>query len=271
MAIRFREFAGTYMEHCHNTQHEDSSMLLRWDLEHPGQFQVMPTPLPGWDGVGYVASVGLPTFRSPSSNNGEDTSNKPPVAVNDSAATTAGKPIEINVLANDTDPEGNLPLSVVGLAQPDSGQGVVSSDGVKVTYTPPETVPTPFTARFTYSARDAKGAESTTPATVSVAVSPAVVADQIQVSSATVQLRSNNRYTWDLSGTTSVATGNSITVIAATTAGPLNLGQATLSASGSGARWRLSVTTTGSGPASPATITVKSALGGSVTAPISVK
>ncbi len=45
MAIRFREFAGTYMEHCHNTQHEDSSMLLRWDIEHPGQFQVMPTPL----------------------------------------------------------------------------------------------------------------------------------------------------------------------------------------------------------------------------------
>jgi hypothetical protein len=44
MAIRFREFAGTYMEHCHNTQHEDSSMLLRWDIEHPGQFQVMPTP-----------------------------------------------------------------------------------------------------------------------------------------------------------------------------------------------------------------------------------
>lgn len=56
MAIRFREFAGTYMEHCHNTQHEDSSMLLRWDLEHPGQFQVMPTPLPGWDGVRYMAS-----------------------------------------------------------------------------------------------------------------------------------------------------------------------------------------------------------------------
>ena len=29
MAIRFREFAGTYMEHCHNTQHEDHAMLLR--------------------------------------------------------------------------------------------------------------------------------------------------------------------------------------------------------------------------------------------------
>jgi FtsP/CotA-like multicopper oxidase with cupredoxin domain len=63
-AIHFREFAGTYMEHCHNTQHEDNSMLLRWDIEYPGQFQVMPTPLPTWDGVEYTPSVGVPTFRT---------------------------------------------------------------------------------------------------------------------------------------------------------------------------------------------------------------
>ncbi|WP_130931987.1 multicopper oxidase domain-containing protein [Pseudomonas sp. Sample_24] len=64
VAINFREFAGTYMEHCHNTQHEDNSMLLRWDIEKPGQFQLMPTPLPSWDGVHYVNSAALPTFRS---------------------------------------------------------------------------------------------------------------------------------------------------------------------------------------------------------------
>jgi len=64
MAINFREFAGTYMEHCHNTQHEDNSMLLRWDVEKPGQFQLMPTPLPSWDGVRYVNSAALPTFRT---------------------------------------------------------------------------------------------------------------------------------------------------------------------------------------------------------------
>jgi FtsP/CotA-like multicopper oxidase with cupredoxin domain len=63
IAIQFREFAGTYMEHCHNTQHEDHSMLLRWDLEHPGQVQLMPAPLPTWDGVEYVDSAALPTFR----------------------------------------------------------------------------------------------------------------------------------------------------------------------------------------------------------------
>jgi FtsP/CotA-like multicopper oxidase with cupredoxin domain len=64
MAIHFREFAGTYMQHCHNTQHEDNSMLLRWDIERPGQFQLMATPMPTWDGVQYADSAALPTFRT---------------------------------------------------------------------------------------------------------------------------------------------------------------------------------------------------------------
>jgi len=64
MAIRFREFAGTYMEHCHNTQHEDNSMLLRWDIEHPGQFTFLPTPIPTWDGVQLVNTAALPTART---------------------------------------------------------------------------------------------------------------------------------------------------------------------------------------------------------------
>ena len=60
----FREFAGSYVEHCHNTSHEDHAMLLRWDLEQPGQVEIMPAPIPTWDGVEYVDSVALPTFRS---------------------------------------------------------------------------------------------------------------------------------------------------------------------------------------------------------------
>ncbi|MFT6733960.1 MAG: FtsP/CotA-like multicopper oxidase with cupredoxin domain [Polaribacter sp.] len=64
IALRFREFAGTYMEHCHNTQHEDHAMLLRWDIENPGQVKLMPTPMPSWDGVSYVDSVALPTART---------------------------------------------------------------------------------------------------------------------------------------------------------------------------------------------------------------
>ena len=64
IALRFREFAGTFMEHCHNTQHEDHAMLLRWDIENPGQTLVMPSPLPSWDGVSYAESEALPTYQS---------------------------------------------------------------------------------------------------------------------------------------------------------------------------------------------------------------
>jgi FtsP/CotA-like multicopper oxidase with cupredoxin domain len=64
IAMQFGEFAGSYVEHCHNTQHEDHAMLLRWDLEHPGQIKLMPAPLPSWDGVEYVDSAALPTFRT---------------------------------------------------------------------------------------------------------------------------------------------------------------------------------------------------------------
>src|SRR5262245_19759696 len=64
VALRIREFAGTYMEHCHNTQHEDNAMLLRWDSERPGQLTFFPAPIPTWDGVEFVDSVALPTART---------------------------------------------------------------------------------------------------------------------------------------------------------------------------------------------------------------
>jgi FtsP/CotA-like multicopper oxidase with cupredoxin domain len=64
VAYRFREFSGTYVEHCHNTTHEDHAMLVRWDIEKPGQTLLMPTPVPEWEGVHYLASVAEETFRS---------------------------------------------------------------------------------------------------------------------------------------------------------------------------------------------------------------
>jgi hypothetical protein len=45
-------------------QHEDHSMPLPWDLEHAGKLQLMPAPEPTWDGVHYVNSAALPTFRT---------------------------------------------------------------------------------------------------------------------------------------------------------------------------------------------------------------
>jgi hypothetical protein len=237
---------------------------IRRDLH--GALPQYPAPLPGWDGVTYVNSSALPTFRTGDTRNNNDGDNKIPLANPDSAVSNNGQPVTINVLANDSDPDGNVPLKVVGLEQPDSGKGVVSTDGVRVTYTPPATVPAPFTATFTYKAADAKGAESAS-ATVSVAVS-AVVVENLIVTSATVTARSNSRYYWVLSGTTSRGTGNTITATATTTTGPVNLGAATLTPTVTGARWNIAVTTIGSGPSPSPTATVTSAFGKTVTVPI---
>ena len=39
-------------------------MLLRWDIENPGQVKIMATPMPTWNGVTYVDSVALPTYKT---------------------------------------------------------------------------------------------------------------------------------------------------------------------------------------------------------------
>ena len=59
VALRFREFMGTFVEHCHNTQHEDHAQLLRWDLQNPGQTIAIPTPRQTWEGSLYEPSFNL--------------------------------------------------------------------------------------------------------------------------------------------------------------------------------------------------------------------
>jgi hypothetical protein len=165
--------------------------------------------------------------------------NQSPVAVADSIATL-GVAVPINVLANDTDPEGNVPLAVASVTQPAAGRGTVSSNGTVITYTPPATVTTAFTTTFTYIARDSFGALST-PATVTVQVSPKPAAETFTVTTATVSARSNNRFTWDFAGTSSVVTGNTITIKVSTPTGLATLGTTTVPVTG---RWRLTVNNT---------------------------
>jgi FtsP/CotA-like multicopper oxidase with cupredoxin domain len=65
LTMQFREFYGMFMEHCHNTVHEDHAMLVRWELDRG--LVPMPTPIPTPQGVGYIASTTLPTaFSEPS-------------------------------------------------------------------------------------------------------------------------------------------------------------------------------------------------------------
>jgi hypothetical protein len=191
--------------------------------------------------------------------------NRPPVAVAD-AVTTLGVAIPISVLANDTDPEGNLPLAVASFTQPPTGRGIVSSNGTVLTYTPPASFPTAFTTTFTYFARDSFGAVSTTPATVTVQVSPKPAAETFAVTTATVSARSNNRFTWDFAGTSSVTTGNTITVKVTTPAGLVTLGTTSVPVNG---RWKLTVNnTTTVVPSANPTATITSSQGSVRSVPV---
>lgn len=182
--------------------------------------------------------------------------NRPPTAVADSVATL-GVAIPINVLANDTDPEGNTPLGVASLTQPPAGRGTVSTDGTVITYTPPATVTTAFTTTFTYIARDSFGALST-PATVTVQVSPRPAAETFTITTSTVQARSGNRFNWDFAGTSSVTTGNTITVQVTTPTGLVTLGTTTVPVTG---RWRLTLNNTNVVPSANPTATIRSSQG----------
>lgn len=179
--------------------------------------------------------------------------NQAPVAANDTASTIGnGTPVSIDVLANDSDPEGNTPLSIVNLSQPASGQGTVAIDGNQVTYTPPSGVTANFSTSFSYQVRDSLGADSNV-ASVTVAVTAAAVQENLAVQKATVQAKNANRWSWDIRGTTSVVTGNSIRVLV----DGVTLGTATPSQNG---RWQIKASNSAVAPPADRTVTLSSSL-----------
>jgi FtsP/CotA-like multicopper oxidase with cupredoxin domain len=44
--MQFRDWGGMFMEHCHNTMHEDNAMLMRWDINNAGAPFLNPLPTP---------------------------------------------------------------------------------------------------------------------------------------------------------------------------------------------------------------------------------
>jgi len=131
VAIRFREFAGTYMEHCHNTQHEDKAMLLRWDIQHPGQTLALPTPVTGWEGVEYDPSntTDVPTFKtgiSASDNTGSGSNTAPTINAIANQTATVGQAFSLPVQASDA--EGDA--LTFSLAAAPAGMSINSASGV---------------------------------------------------------------------------------------------------------------------------------------------
>jgi FtsP/CotA-like multicopper oxidase with cupredoxin domain len=57
ITMQFRDWGGMFMEHCHNTMHEDNAMLLRWEIDDSGTpfLRPLPTPIPTPQGVTFQA------------------------------------------------------------------------------------------------------------------------------------------------------------------------------------------------------------------------
>ncbi|MFF5079467.1 beta strand repeat-containing protein [Actinoplanes sp. NPDC000266] len=134
------------------------------------------TPTLGWAGadtIGYVVTDsdgGTATATVTVT-----TANAAPVATDDVVATAPGTKIDISLLANDSDPNGN-PIHVDSITQPQSGAGTATLNGDVVTYVPPATYK--GTATFTYTVEDSAGKQTTGQIRVTVGnASPVAAAD----------------------------------------------------------------------------------------------
>ena len=211
IAIRIREFAGTYMEHCHNTQHEDNAMLLRWDSERPGQLTTLTTPMPTWDGVNSSPSLALATARTGDGGGGGGGGGggtTPVVAdAGGNQTVTAGSPVQL-------DGSGSTgPVGFTYLWTHDAGSAITLSDATiaNPTFTAPSSVPTGgVDIHFTLTVTDPATSTSTQD-TATVHVDPVVTQPQDVVSIADARYRISKRF-WRASGSATVLANQAVTV-----------------------------------------------------------
>jgi hypothetical protein len=140
--------------------------------------------------------------------------NQAPIAANDGAAVSPGSLAnQIPVLANDSDPDGNLPLTIADFTQPANGRVVVEPNQ-NMSYTP--NAGFSGTDTFTYQVADSLGALSNV-ATVTITVNP-FDATATSISAPAVTFPANAAVTVTVSSAAGTPTGSvSLTVDGATT------------------------------------------------------
>ncbi len=111
-----------------------------------------------------ITVIGTFTLQRPVfGRNAPDTSNKAPDPVVDHITTARGVAVTVNVLANDTDANGDA-LTITAVSKPQFG--VATTDGQRVTYTPNAN----FVGEdhFTYAVSDGKGGTAAGSVTITV-------------------------------------------------------------------------------------------------------
>ena len=99
--------------------------------------------------------------------------NHTPAAVNDAASAQAGLPVTVNVLANDTDADGDV-LSIASVTA--TGGATAQISGTAVIFT--SSLANPATVQsFTYTVSDGRGGSAVGTVAVAINVAPVAVAD----------------------------------------------------------------------------------------------
>ena len=127
--------------------------------------------------------------------------NDAPTAVNNSFSAVNGVPIALNVLANDTDPDGAADLANVQIVTPPAGATAVVGAGGVVTFTGAS-----GTYTFSYRAVDQAGVVSGNVATVTVVVANAETIAFVRSDFI------GNKLRWRIDGTDTLHAGQTITV-----------------------------------------------------------
>ncbi len=112
--------------------------------------------------------------------------NRAPEAFDDQVQAVAGSaPLVYDVLANDSDPDGDQ-LHVTGSGTPSAGETKAASDGTGVVFTPPKATADdkPVDVAFTYTIDDGRGGTASATVTVHVvdatqAIAPVAVDDRV--------------------------------------------------------------------------------------------
>ncbi len=229
--IRFLSAAGEthvpVLQGGHMTIHAEDGLLYTWQdgttgVQTPAPRQQYSADLPAlktkdaifvagaegryavYDGNGYMTNPSDPEDFTAGDNVGGmlrflsvAAANQAPLAVDDFATTPEDTPVDINVLANDSDPNGDG-LTIVSVTQGAIGTATISDSNCCVLYTPNANAN--GVDSFDYTVTDSNGVTSTATAVVTVTVA-AVNDDPVIISSPVTTATTSVLYSYDVEAT----------------------------------------------------------------------